>query len=167
MQVEFAFAASSAAAVAPRDARCSSSAWTGGITASAMTVHPAGADVCSGHDDENGRPCSFGGHAPKRTGMTAAPVAMKIGMKIARAHTGASAVFVTGRRARTVAIFHDGAARAWGSSAGLADAARSDAASSGNAGAGNGPKKGVMTYDADMGGRRAARACAAATMAGS
>lgn len=167
MQVEFAFAASSAAAVAPHDVRFGGRARTGGGAASTMTVHPAGAGVRSGYDDENGRSRSSGGRAPKRTGIAASPFVVRVGTQLAKAHGGASTVFVTSRRARTVAVFHDGAVRAWGLSAGLTDAARSDAASSGGAGAGNGLKEGVMACDADMDGRRAVRACAAAHVTGS
>lgn len=126
MYVEFAFFASSATAVAPRNTRWRS-----------------------------------------RAAMTAIPVGMTIGMQLARAYTVTSAVFVTNRRARTVAIVDDGAARLRGASAGLTEAARSDAASAGSTGTENGPKKGVMTYDAGAGGHQAVRHGAAANVTGS
>ncbi len=133
MQDKFAYAASLAAAVAPRDARFGSGARAGRGAVPTTAVHHAGAVVHSGHDDECGKPRSFGTRAAKRTGMTAVPAVvthvMRIGMQLARVRTGASAVFT--------------------------------------AGAGNGPKKGVMTYDACKGGHRAARANVAALVAGS
>lgn len=154
MQFEFAYAASSATAVAPRDARCSGCAGTGGAAASMRFACPAGMDVRSGQDGENGRPRDFLACAASGTGMTS-------GMQLARACT------VTNRRTRAVAIVHDGAVRVRGSSDGPAEAARSDAAFSDGAGSENGPKKGVMTYDACLGGRQAIRHGVAANVTGS
>lgn len=134
MQVEFAYAASLAAAVAPCFARFGGGARTGRCAASRTAVHHAGAVVRSGHDDENGKTRSFWAHAAKSTGITAVRAVMadaRTGMQIAYACTGASAV------------------------------------SAAEALAGSGPKKGVMTHDACMGGRRAARDCFAAPMTGS
>jgi hypothetical protein len=133
MPFKFVYAASSAAAVAPRAARFGGRARAGRCAMPTAAVHHAGAAVHSGHDDECGKPCSFGTRAAKRTGMIAVPAVvtyvMKTGMQLARVRTGASAVFT--------------------------------------AGAGNGPKKGVKTYDACKGGHCAARANVAAIVTGS
>jgi len=143
MQVEFTYAASSATAVAPRNARCGGRAGTGGAAASMMHVCPAGTDARSGHDDETRRPRQLLARISDGTGITVTPAVMIVGMQLAHA--------------RTVAIVHDGAVRVWDSSAALTEAVRSDAAFSDDAGSKNGPKKGVMTYDAGMGGREVAR----------
>jgi hypothetical protein len=147
MQVENADAASLAVAVAPRETRFDGKAWAGSLAASEkVAVHHVGAAVCSGHDDESGKSRSFWTRAAKRSEITAVPAVMAAaitGMQLARPRVGASAVFVTGSKAG------------------------GDAASLDNAGAGNGPKKGVMTYDACMGGYQAVRKCAVAIMAGS
>ncbi|MFC5428675.1 hypothetical protein ACFPTO_07655 [Paraburkholderia denitrificans] len=170
MQVDFAYAAFSATAVVLRNAWHDSSAGTGGAAAK-VAARLAGTDVQtdvhSGHDDENGKPHLFSARAAKGTRMTAVPVVMTNGMQLARARTGASAVFVTSRRARVVAIFHNGASRQWGSLAGLTEAARSDAAFSANPGSEDGMQKGVMTRDASMVGREAIGHSVVANVTGS
>jgi hypothetical protein len=167
MQVEFVYAASSAMAVAPRNARCSGSAGTNGAAASMMSASPARTDVHSGHDDKTGCPRELLARTAKGAGIAAVPVGVGIGMQFAFAWTVTSAVFVTDRSARAAAIVHDGAARVRGSSASLAEAGRSDAAFSDGAGSENGPKKGVMTYDAGLGGRQAVREGVVANVTGS
>jgi hypothetical protein len=94
MQLEIAFAASSATAVAPCKTRWNGSASAGRVAASTMLAYPAGADVCSGHDGMDGSVRSAKGN-----GVIAGPVAMNIGMQLARARTGASAVFMSARKA--------------------------------------------------------------------
>jgi hypothetical protein len=140
MQVEFAGAASEAAAVAPRDARFGGGAWAGRCVASTATVHHVRAVVRSGRDGESGESRSESCFESRfksrfsqvpaairtapRGGMTVIPVGRpvaKTGMQFARPHTGT----------------------------------------------GNGPKEGVMAHDAGMGGHRTARHCGAATLAGS
>lgn len=157
MQVEYVYAAVSAPPVAPRDARCSGSAGTNGAATSTMSASPTRTDVRSGHDDKTGSPRRFRARTANGAGIAAVPVGMTVGMQFARSSTVTSAVFVTDRSTRAVAIVHDGAARGQGSSAGLVEAARSDAASSDGASSENGPKKGVMKYDAGVGGRQAVR----------
>ena len=160
MQVEFAYAASSATVVAPCNMRCGGSAGTGGAAASLMSASPAGTDVRPGHDDKTGRPRQFLACGPTGAGMT-------IGMQLARPRSVASTVFVTDRRTRAGVIVDDRAVRVWGSSAGPAEAACSDAAFSDGAGGENGPKKGVTAYDAELDGRQAVRPGVAAYVAGS
>ncbi|WP_233864150.1 hypothetical protein [Paraburkholderia adhaesiva] len=99
--------------------------------------------------------------------MIVVPVDMTNGMQLAAARTPASAIFVTDRRVRAVAIGDDGAARAWGTSAGSAEAARSNAAFSDGAGSEDGPKKGVTTYDATMSDQQAVRHGVATKVTGS
>jgi hypothetical protein len=167
MQVEFVYAASSAMAVAPRDAWCVGNAGTNGAVTSMMSAFPAGTDVRSGHDGETGSPRRCLARTANGASMDAVPAGMTIGMQFARAHTVASTVFVKDRRARAAAIVHDGAARPRGPSTGLTEAARSDAAFSVGTVSESGPKKGVMTYDANTGSRQAVRQCAVANVTGS
>jgi hypothetical protein len=167
MQVEFVYAAFSAMAVAPRDARCDGCAGTNGGAASTMSASPARTDVRSGHDDKTSSPRRFWTRTAKGTGVAAIPVGMTIGMQLAGTPAVASTVLVTDRSARAAAIVHDGAARVRGSSAGLAEVGRSDAAFSDGASCENGPKKGVMKYDAGMAGREAVRQGVVANVTGS
>ncbi|WP_322049184.1 hypothetical protein [Paraburkholderia sp. J67] len=108
MQFEFALAASSAAAVAPRHAWFSRSAATGMNTTSKTVALPEGTDMHSGNDDENGRErlgegrsshlCLKQVHAAEPTGMAIASVVMKTGTYVAYSNSAAKpaeADFVT------------------------------------------------------------------------
>ncbi|RQH09864.1 hypothetical protein [Paraburkholderia dinghuensis] len=99
--------------------------------------------------------------------MTVVRVDMPIGMQLAAVRTLASPIFLTDRRVRAAAIVDDVAARAWGTSAGFAEAACSDVAFLGGAGSEDGPKKGVTTYDATMSGQQAVRHDVATKVTGS
>ena len=144
MQVEFAFAASSAAAVATHQAWFVRSVETGMSATSMIVALPEETDIAS--------------------------AAMKIGMHVAYAGGGTKAVFVADPKILADVAVNGSAAGAQGSSAGLPEAVRGHAVffdAAGRAHAKGNPKMGVMTYDVRKAGREARHASVAANVTGS
>ncbi|HKT95988.1 MAG TPA: hypothetical protein VJS30_05585 [Paraburkholderia sp.] len=175
MQVEFAFAASSAAAVATHQGWFVRSAETGMSAASMIVALPEETDMRSGHDHEYGwarlnRARSTQVGAAEPAGATIASAVMKIGTHVAYVGGGTKAVFVADQKVLADAAVNGNAAGTQGPSAGLSAAVRGQAASldaAGRAHAKGSPKMGVMTYDVRRAGREARRANVVANVTGS
>jgi len=143
MQVEFAFAASSAAAVATHPAWFVRSAETGMSATSMIVALPEETDSAS--------------------------AVMRIGTHVAYAG-GTKAVFVADPKIRADVAVNGSAAGAQGPSAGLPEVVCGHAVffdAAGRAHAEGNPKRGVMTYDVRKAGREARHASVAANVTGS
>lgn len=173
MQVEFAFAASSAAAVATHPVWFVRSAETGMSATSMIVALPEKTDMRSGHSHgwahlNEARLTQVG--AARSAGTPIAAAAMKIGMHVAYAGGGTEAVFVADPKILADVAVNGSAAGTQGPSAGCSEAMHGHAVSFDAAGRGEAkgsPKKGVMTYDVREAGREARGACVVANVTGS
>jgi hypothetical protein len=177
MQVEFAFAASSAAAVATHPVWFIRSPETGMSATSMIVALPEETDMRSGHD--HGWTRSTTARLPQVEAAEPAgtPVAfvamnavMKIGTHVAYAGGGTKAVFVADQKVLADVAVNGSAARTHGSSAGWSEAVRGHGAyfdAAGRACAKVSPKVGVMTYDVRTAGRKVRRAYVVANVTGS
>jgi hypothetical protein len=186
MQFEFAFAACSAAAVAPHPVWFSREVETG-MNATSMTVAlPERIDMHSGNDDDNGHKrlgerrlshvCLKQVHAAEPTGTAILSVVMKTGTHVAYSSSAtkpAEADFVTDPKVGADAAVKGSAARTQDLSVSLSAVLRGptasiDAVSASVAGRLEaGVMKGVMTQGADVAGRKACYMRVAANMTGS
>lgn len=182
MQFEFAFAASSAAAVAPHTVWFSRGVETG-MNATSMTVAlPERTDMHSGNDDDNGHErlgerrsshvCLKQVHAAEPTGAAILSVVMKTGTHVAyrnSATKAAEADFVTDPKVGGDAAVKGSAARTEELSASLSAVLRGPTASidAVSASAAVRLERGVMTQGADVAGREACTMRVAAKVTGS
>jgi hypothetical protein len=182
MQFEFAFAASSGPAVAPRLAWFSCGVQTGMSSTSMTVALPEETDMRSGNDDDNG-PKRLGerrfshmglkqGHAAGPTGIAIASVVMKTGTHVAYSSSAAKPAkvdFVTDPKVGADVAVKGGAASTQDLSAGLPAVPRGPTASidAVSASAVGRPEKGVMTHGASVAGRKARDARVAANVTGS
>lgn len=186
MQFEFAFAASSAAAVAPYPVWLSRGVETGKNAISMTVALPERTDMHSGNDDDNGHKrlgerrlshvCLKQAHAAEPTGTAILSVVMKTGTHVAYDNSAtkpAEAGFVTDPKVGADAAVKGGAARTRDLSAGLSAVLRgptvsADVVSASAAGRlEEGVMKGVMTQGADVAGREARYMRVAANVTGS
>ncbi|NIE67665.1 hypothetical protein [Burkholderia sp. Ax-1719] len=181
MQFEFAFAASSAAAVAPHFVGCSRGL-EAGVNATSMTVAlPERTDMHSGNDDDNGHKrlgerrlshvCLKQVRAAEPTGIAILSVVMKTGTHVAYSNGAtkpAEADFVTDPKVGGDAAVKGSAARTQELSASLTAGLRGPTASidAVSASAAIRLERGVMTQGAEGAGREACTMRVAAKVTG-
>lgn len=177
MQVEFAFAASSAAAVATHPVWFIRSPETGMGATSMIVALPEETDMRSGRDHGWTRATQARLPQVEAAELAGTPVAfaavkavMKIGTHVAYAGGGTRAVFVADQKVLADVAVNGSAAGTQRSSAGCSEAVRGHVAyfdAAGRTRAKGSPKVGVMTYDVRTAGRKVRRANVVANVTGS